>query len=72
MLFAMPQLTAFLLAAAYVLSGPWLMIRGERLSAKVSVLRPVAAKPHDANGSAPQPDAARSTRSLRDHQPAQH
>ncbi len=42
MLFAMPQLTAFLLSAAYVLSGPWLMLRGERLSAKVSVLHPVA------------------------------
>ena len=69
MLFAMPQLTAFLLSAAYVLSGPTLMIRGESLSAKVSVLRPVAAKSHDANGSAPQPDTAKRTRSLRDHQP---
>ena len=72
MLFAMPQLTAFLLSAAYVLSGPALMIRGERLSAKVSVLRPVAAKSHDANGSAPQPDTAKRTRSLRDHQPVSH
>ncbi len=69
MLFAMPQLTAFLLSAAYVLSGPTLMIRGESLSAKVSVLRPVAPKTHDANGSAPQPDTAKRTRSLRDHQP---
>jgi len=69
MLFAMPQLTAFLLSTAYVLSGPWLMLRGERLSAKVSVLRPVAAKSHDANGAAPQADAARRTRSLRDYQP---
>ncbi len=42
MLFAMPQLTAFLLSSAYVLSGPVLMLRGERLSAKVSVLHPVA------------------------------
>src|SRR5216684_9406084 len=72
MLFAMPQLTAFLLSAAYVLSGPALMIRGERLSAKVSVLRPVAAKSHDANGTAPQPDTAKRTRSLRDHQPPPH
>jgi CDP-diacylglycerol---serine O-phosphatidyltransferase len=71
MLFAMPQLTAFLLSTAYVLSGPWLMLRGERLSAKVSVLRPVAAKSHDTNGATPQPDAARRTRSLRDYQPAQ-
>jgi CDP-diacylglycerol---serine O-phosphatidyltransferase len=70
MLFAMPQLTAFLLSTAYVLSGPWLMLRGERLSAKVSVLRPVTAKSHDSNGAAPEADAARSTRSLRDHQPA--
>jgi CDP-diacylglycerol---serine O-phosphatidyltransferase len=72
MLFAMPQLTAFLLAAAYVLSGPALMVRGERMSAKVSVLRPVASasndKPRDANDAA---DTARGTRSLRDHQPAQ-
>jgi CDP-diacylglycerol--serine O-phosphatidyltransferase len=70
MLFAMPQLTAFLLSAAYVLSGPALMIRGERLSAKVSVLHPVAAKSHDANGAAQEADSARRTRNLRDHQPA--
>ena len=72
MLFAMPQLTAFLLSTAYVLSGPWLMLRGERLSAKVPVLRPVApAKSHEANGAAAQADTAKSTRSLRDHQPGQ-
>jgi CDP-diacylglycerol--serine O-phosphatidyltransferase len=72
MLFAIPQLTAFLLSSAYVLSGPYLMLRGERLSAKVSVLHPVAsAKSHDANGAARQPDTARTTRSLRDHQPVQ-
>jgi CDP-diacylglycerol--serine O-phosphatidyltransferase len=71
MLFAVPQLTAFLLSAAYVLSGPALMIRGERLSAKMPVLRPVAGKPHDANGSTPESDTARGTRSLRDHQPVQ-
>jgi CDP-diacylglycerol--serine O-phosphatidyltransferase len=70
MLFAMPQLTAFLLSTAYVLSGPWLMIRGERLSAKVSVLRPVAtAKSSDANGKTGESGPARGTRSLRDHQP---
>lgn len=67
MLFAMPQLTAFMLSAAYVLSGPALMIGGERLSAKMPVLRPVA-KPHESNGVAAQPDAARGTRGLRDHQ----
>jgi CDP-diacylglycerol--serine O-phosphatidyltransferase len=70
MLFAMPQLTAFVLSSAYVLSGPVLMLRGERLSAKVSVLHPVAAKSHDANGAAQEPDSARRTRNLRDHQPA--
>jgi CDP-diacylglycerol--serine O-phosphatidyltransferase len=43
-LFAMPQLTAFLLAAAYVLSGPYLMVRGEHLSAKFSVLHAVPAE----------------------------
>jgi CDP-diacylglycerol---serine O-phosphatidyltransferase len=68
MLFAMPQLTAFLLSGAYVLSGPALLIRGERLSARMPVLRPVA-KPGEANGVAPQQDSARGTRSLRDHQP---
>ena len=72
MLFAMPQLTAFLLSSAYVLSGPSLMIRGEQLSARVPVLRPVTAKSHDANGRAPQPDTAKRTRSLRDHQPVSH
>ena len=71
MLFAVPQLTAFMLSAAYVLSGPTLMIRGERLSAKVPVLRPVAGKSQDANGAAHQTDAVRGTRSLRDHQPVQ-
>jgi CDP-diacylglycerol---serine O-phosphatidyltransferase len=70
MLFAVPQLTAFMLSAAYVLSGPALMIRGERLSAKMPVLRPVTGKPQEANGAASQPDAPRGTRSLRDHQPA--
>lgn len=71
MLFAVPQLTAFLLSAAYVLSGPALMIRGERLSAKQPVLRPVAGKSQDANGATPQAEPARGTRSLRDHQPVQ-
>jgi CDP-diacylglycerol--serine O-phosphatidyltransferase len=71
MLFAIPQLTAFMLSAAYVLSGPVLMLRGERLSAKVSVLRPVtpADKSHDATGKPREPDSPRMTRGLRDHQP---
>ena len=72
MLFAMPQLTALLLSTAFVLSGPALMLRGERLSARVPVLRPVAAKAQDANGKPRESDPARGTRSLRDHQPDQH
>ena len=72
MLFAIPQLTAFMLSAAYVLSGPVLMLRGERLSAKVSVLRPVtpADKSHDANGKPREPDSPRMTRGLREHPPS--
>jgi CDP-diacylglycerol---serine O-phosphatidyltransferase len=33
MLFAMPQFTTLMLASAYVLSGPFLMLRGERITA---------------------------------------
>ena len=40
MLFALPQLTAFLLSAAFVLSGPYLMLRGEEMQPKVPVLHP--------------------------------
>ncbi len=70
MLVVMFHLTAFLLSTAYVLSGPALMLRGEQMSAKVPVLRPVAAaKPQDANGSAPGAAAARRTGSLREHPP---
>jgi len=70
MLFAMPQLTAFLLSTAYVLSGPALLLRGEGMSAKVPVLRPVTpAKSPDANGAAATANTARGTRSLRYHQP---
>ncbi len=50
MLFAMPQLTAFLLAAGYVLSGPLLMARGEKMQPKVPVLRPVSGQRTDAGG----------------------
>jgi CDP-diacylglycerol--serine O-phosphatidyltransferase len=31
LLIAMPQFTTFVLATAYVLSGPYLMLRGERI-----------------------------------------
>jgi CDP-diacylglycerol--serine O-phosphatidyltransferase len=46
LLFAMPQVTAFALAACYVLSGPILMARGERMTAKVPVLHPVPNERH--------------------------
>ncbi len=42
LLFALPQLTAFVLATAFVLSGPYLMARGEELHEKVSVMRPMS------------------------------
>jgi CDP-diacylglycerol--serine O-phosphatidyltransferase len=72
LLFAMPQLTAFLLATAYVLSGPALLLKGEQLRPKVPVLHPVPPdKPHEANGSTTG-NAAKGTRSLRDHQPTEH
>jgi CDP-diacylglycerol---serine O-phosphatidyltransferase len=41
MLLAMPQFTVFMLATAYVLSGPFLIVRGEGMSAKAPVLPPV-------------------------------
>jgi CDP-diacylglycerol--serine O-phosphatidyltransferase len=45
-LVTMPQLTVFILSAAFVLSGPWLMLRGERMSAKVPMLHPVETVTH--------------------------
>jgi hypothetical protein len=49
MLFALPQLSAFILAAGFVLSGPFLMLRGEEMQPKVAVLHPVpAAREKDA------------------------
>lgn len=44
MLFAMPQFTWFVMATAYVLSGPYLMLRGERIALAEPVLKPVAAE----------------------------
>jgi CDP-diacylglycerol--serine O-phosphatidyltransferase len=43
MMFAMPQFTLFMLATAYVCSGPYLMIRGDTIAAKAP-----AASPHPA------------------------
>lgn len=41
LLFAMPQVTLFILSTTYVLSGPVLMARGEPMTRKVPVLRPI-------------------------------
>jgi CDP-diacylglycerol--serine O-phosphatidyltransferase len=40
MLLAMPQFTLFVLASAYVLSGPYLMARGERIGEQPRMLKP--------------------------------
>jgi hypothetical protein len=42
MLFAMPQFTTFAVATAYVLSGPLLMARGERIAAFSRTAKPGA------------------------------
>ncbi len=44
-LVTMPGLTVFVLSSAFVLSGPYLMLRGERMSTKVPVLYPVESEP---------------------------
>lgn len=49
---AMPQLSFFLVATGYMLSGPLLMLKGERLHRRVPVLRPA-----DGQGSDHGPDA---------------
>ncbi len=54
--FAMPQLTAFGAALAYVLSGPILMLKGEKMTKKVSVLRAVAASSAPGNSGEPSAD----------------
>jgi CDP-diacylglycerol--serine O-phosphatidyltransferase len=55
MLFAMPQFTTFVLASAFVLSGPYLMLRGER----IQLAKDDDAPEGDRSGShAPHPDAA--------------
>ncbi|MGH7865576.1 MAG: CDP-diacylglycerol--serine O-phosphatidyltransferase [Candidatus Binataceae bacterium] len=67
-LFAMPQFTAFALSTAYLLSGPVLMARGERMQEKVAVLRPVLPQHSDESGQAgsmKQSPAASETRGRR-------
>jgi len=48
-LFAMPQFTFFMLAAAYVASGPYLMLMGERPQTLAPVLGPEVAAQSPAN-----------------------
>jgi CDP-diacylglycerol--serine O-phosphatidyltransferase len=55
-LVAMPQLTVFVLSAAFVLSGPYLMLRGEQMSVKVPVLHPVQNEPKPARPESTQLD----------------
>jgi CDP-diacylglycerol--serine O-phosphatidyltransferase len=58
MLLAMPQFTLFSLASAYVLSGPFLMARGERIGEQPPVLKPSPSEhSHDAAES-PAPERA--------------
>ena len=56
-LFAMPQFTFFMLATAYVVSGPYLLLRGERSQALAPMLGPLA------NGDAAPPANSRKARS---------
>jgi CDP-diacylglycerol--serine O-phosphatidyltransferase len=51
MLFAMPQFTTFMLALAYVLSGPFLMARGERIAPITPAARPTASSSGDSRSS---------------------
>jgi CDP-diacylglycerol---serine O-phosphatidyltransferase len=67
LLFAMPQVTACALAACYVLSGPVLMIKGEGMTAKVPVLRPVPnERAHESPKSESGEGSARRTTNLAD------
>ncbi|MFZ0890773.1 MAG: CDP-diacylglycerol--serine O-phosphatidyltransferase [Candidatus Binataceae bacterium] len=61
--FAMPQLTTCIITTAYVLSGPILMLRGERMRRGVPVLRQVhtaepgqGKEPKHAKGTGPLPE----------------
>jgi CDP-diacylglycerol--serine O-phosphatidyltransferase len=60
LLFALPQLTAFALATAFVLSGPYLMVRGEELHEKMPVMRPAPKSGAEASS----PSAAHKTGAL--------
>jgi CDP-diacylglycerol--serine O-phosphatidyltransferase len=72
LLFAMPQVTAFVLAACYVLSGPVLMATGERMTAKIPVLRPVPnERPHEGARTESVEASARRTTNLADRRDPQ-
>ncbi|HEY6394152.1 MAG TPA: CDP-diacylglycerol--serine O-phosphatidyltransferase, partial [Candidatus Binataceae bacterium] len=64
LLFATPQLTAFFFSVSYVLSGPILMLKGERMSAKVPVLRPVPASTNERKEGADSDSGGKGTLSL--------
>jgi len=57
MLFAMPQFTVFVLASAYVLSGPFLMARGEKTASATAPLRSVGDPVRGPNPARPDPPA---------------
>ncbi len=60
---AMPQLSFFLVATGYMLSGPILMLRGEHLHRRVPVLRPAADHGRD-TGATEAPKNRKSTGAL--------
>ena len=66
-LFAMPQFTFFLLAAAYVASGPYLLLKGER----PQPLAPVLGAPGEGAGHPRKSRSARSTGDLAGEPPPQ-
>ncbi len=60
---AVPQLSFFLVATGYMLSGPLLMLRGEHLHRRVPVLRPAENQSRD-TGAAEAPKNRKSTGAL--------
>jgi len=72
-LFAMPQFTFFMLATAYVASGPYLLLIGERSQALAPVLGPMAddhaAPPANSRKARSAATAARTTGALSENPP---
>ena len=62
---AMPQLSFFLVATGYMLSGPLLMLRGERLQKRVPVLRPAADQGRDHGREAGAAEATQDSKSTK-------